>query len=236
MLGISLGDCQVGSKRQGVQQEKRGKQEKGGKQKVKQEENREEDNKEMNPIERGNIKVEMDIGQMKENFTCHECGKQYTRKDHLKRHKIQHTTDSDVLSCSQCFEIVESTDKLNEHVMKEHGATSILTKSENSPTTKIRFPCNDCDRTFSLAFKLAIHIKDNHPALTEIPSNFQHDTLDLEKSYACVNCPETFQSSKQRYKHNSSLHSGVTIPCDECEKQFSRKDKLSTHKKNKHSK
>ena len=30
VLGISLGDCQVGSKRQGVQQEKRGKQEKGG--------------------------------------------------------------------------------------------------------------------------------------------------------------------------------------------------------------
>ena len=189
MLGISLGDCQVGSRRQGVKQQKRGKEEKRGKQEVKQEENWEENDQEKNPIEWGKIKVEMENGQRKESFTCSECGKQYTRKDHLKRHKIQHTTDNGLLSCNQCYEIVESTYKLNEHVMREHGVTS----------------------------------------------NFDNDTHALERSYACVNCPETFKSSKQRYKHNSSHHSGVTIPCDECEKQFSRKDKLYTHKKNKHS-
>ena len=199
VLGISLGDCQLGTRKQGVEQEKRRKKEVKQEEKPKQKEKIEE----REPIEWGKIKVEsfldmkMEDSLDKEKFGCIECNKQFKRNDHLKRHKLKHTT-------------------------------------EGEPS--IRYPCTYCDKTFSLAFKLAIHIKDKHPALTKIPSNFELDTLDLEKSYAGVNCPETFKSSKQRYKHNSSLHSGVTIPCDECEKQFSRKDKLFSHKKNKHSK
>ena len=189
VLGISLEDCQVGTRRQGVEQEK------GGNKVVKQEEKQDEEITERKPTEWGKIKVEMEDSQKKDKFACTECNKQFKRNDHLKRHKLKHTTDG------------------------EH---------------RIRFPCTDCDRTFSLAFKLAIHIKDSHQVLNEAPSNFDDDALDSEKLYTCANCPKTFRNNKQRYKHTSSIHSGVTIKCEECDKQFSRKDKLTSHKKNKH--
>ena len=232
MLGISLGDCQVGSRRQGVEQQKRRKNQ------AKQEDNRDEEIKEIDPI-----KIEMDKVPLKDKFGCNECDKHFKRIDNLKRHKLKHTSDiedSVLLSYSQDYELVESNDMLDEHLLREDESNSVLTKFEKSTTKKI-FPCTDCGMTFSQEFKLAIHIKDNHQALTErdtlylAASNLDHAALDSEKSYACVNCPKTFVNNRQRYKHNSRVHSGVTNSCDQCEKQFSRNDKLAIHKKSKHS-
>ena len=156
VLGISLGDCQFGTRRQGVKQEK------GRIYLVKQEERQDEEIAGRELIEWGKIKMDMEESQKKYKFACAECNKKFKRKDHLNRHKVKHTTDG------------------------EH---------------RIRFPCTDCDRTFSLAFKLAIHIKDNHQVLDEVASNFVGEALDSEEVYACVHCPKTFKSKKQRYKH-----------------------------------
>ena len=225
MLGISLGDYQVGSRRLGVNQQRR---------RTKLEENRKEEMDEMDPI-----KIEMD-----DKFECNKCGKHFNQDDHLERHRLTHTSDiedSALLSYSQGYEIVESSDKLDEHLLREDETSSVLTKFEKSSTTKQRFLCIDCGLTFSQAFKLATHNKDNHQALTEretlylSASNFVHAALDSEKLYACVNCSKTFVNNRQRYKHNARVHSGVTNGCDECEKQFTRKDKLVVHKKAKHS-
>ena len=184
VLGISLGDCQVGTRRQEAKQEKR------GTKVIKQEEKQKQEIEEW-----GKIKVEMVDSRKIEKFGCTECYKQFKRNDHLKRHQLKHTTEGE---------------------------------------PKIRFPCTYCDKTFSLTFKLAIHIKDNHQVPNEVSSNFGDDALDSEKSFACVRCPKTFENDQQRYKHNSRQHSGVTNKCDECVKQFSRTDKLYTHKKNMH--
>ena len=203
VLGISLGDCQVGARRQGVIQEKEGKKE------IKQEEPQEAEIQ-----EKYSIKVEMED----------------------EPRKATENEPGTALSCSLCYEIIESTEKLDEHMLREHGTASVLTKSQKPPTTKIRFSCNECNKTFSHKFKLAIHTKDNHQALTEretlylAASNFDHNALDLEKSYSCINCSKKFTTIKQRYNHTSTVHSGVMLSCDECDKQFSRKDKLNTHK------
>ena len=119
---------------------------------MKQEEKKEEEIKEREPIEWGNIKVEIKDSQKKEKFECAECNKKLKRNDHLKRHMLKHTTDG------------------------EH---------------RIRLPCTDCDRTFSLAFKLAIHIKETHQAFNEVPAHFDDDGIDSEKLYTCVHFPKT---------------------------------------------
>ena len=214
VLGISLGDCQVGTRRQGVQQEKRRKEE------AKQKKNPElkEKIEERELIEWGKIKVEsfldmkMEDSLDKEKFACTECNKQFKRNDHLKRHKLKHTPDGEYkirFPCTNCDRTFSLAFKLKIHIKDSHPDLNEVPGALDSEELY-------------------------HQVLNEASSNIDDDAINSEELFACTYCSKTFKNKKQRYKHASSIHSGVEIKCDECDKQFSRKDKLNRHKKNIH--
>ena len=136
VLGILLGDCQVGSRRQVVKQEK--------------EEHVEEHVEEQIG---GTIKEEV-VDAIKEVYYCTECDKEFKRKSHLMRHKLRHKEkseltqySSDIFKCHQCPQRCNSKAYLAKHMLKIHGTV------KNSP-------CDYCERKFARMDYLSKHIQD----------------------------------------------------------------------------
>ena len=200
-------------------------QEKRRKKEVKQEEKPKQKEKieEREPIEWGKIKVEsfldmkMEDSLDKEKFACTECNKQFKRNDHLKRHKLKHTTDGEHrirFPCTDCDRTFSLAFKLKIHIKDNHQVL-------NEVPSNLDGGALGSEELY-------------HKVLNEVPSNIDDDAINSEELFTCVHCSKTFKNKKQRYKHTSSIHSAVEIKCDECDKQFSRKDKLNRHKKNIH--
>ena len=293
VLGFTLGECQVGTRGQGVKQEKT--EEQGGpkyksekkKRKTKQEEKKNHDKEEEHDEEEMKdgeemqdeqvdlemVKVEKSAGTVV--FSCEECGKQYEYEGQLKRHKISHksglanlsTTEGEVFTCSLCAEKFKSSKTLGKHLLRTHGEgftcsqcseqfeTSVGLAKHLSKThgiedlAKPKLLCTDCDKTFSLAWKLTKHKQEKHEegvlGTAEEPENpaiSEPKVLETEKitffpetyqpeTYYCKKCPVTFPSKQERSLHNKNAHSEALIPCDECDSKFTRKDKLTSHKK-----
>ena len=184
---------------------------------------------------------------LKEHGTCNECGKRYKFKGNLIRHKLTHYNDLtppiesvETFSCSQCSDIFINSKKLEKHVLKDHGKISIVAKCEDASESGIRFKCTDCDKTFAKEHKLLKHIQNYHQTLdknqrkTNNSGNLTDKPLNTEQLYHCNNCDKSFRNKKQLCKHRFSIHSGVTIICPDCNKEFSRRDKLNAHRRNKH--
>ena len=180
---------------------------------------------------------------LKEHGTCNEFGKNYKLKGNLNRHKLSHYNEwtpqqpiesVDTFSCSQCSIMLESSNKLAKHVLKEHGTVFVATK------TGIRFACKDCDKTFGKEQKLLNHIQNHHQIVIENkrePFNsgvIENDVINTEELYNCNNCDKSFVKKRQLSKHRFFIHSGVTIICPDCNKEFSRRDKLNAHRRKKH--
>ena len=276
VLGVSLGECQVDTRRQGVEQERSRKEE-------------QKQNYDRQPIEWGKVKVEIESSKTREQFLCNECNKQFKRNDHLKRHKVNHTIDAEPrirYPCTECEKIFSLAFELDVHINDTHLPSAEICSTSEDDTLEIKewdpiewgklkveiensknkenfacnacnsqfkrndhlkrhmlihtteaerrnkFPCTECDKTFSLAFNLANHIQYMHQTNTQISSNFKYDFVDAKELelYTCANCPKTFKNHKQRNKHNLDIHSEVTFKCDKCDKQFSRKSYIYTHK------
>ena len=215
VLGILLGDCQVGSRRQVVKQEKKEHVE--------------------DPVEEqleGTVKEEI-VEQIKglNVYSCNECGKQFRRKSHLIRHKLRHKEKSvltqysgDILTCHQCPQTCNGKKYLAKHMLRVHG------------TVKTN-PCDYCERKFARIDYLSKHVNDvhnvhngtmNETSMNEIKEN------DPDRQYKCDNCETTFKTKNHRRRHNASIHTNIIISCSDCKKQFSRRDKLNAHRKMKH--
>ena len=258
VLGITLGSCKVGSRRHRVEKKKLVEEE------AKVDEEMEEDEqvdevdeekghveqydqlKEQDKKEEQTIKVEVTESRGTHEYSCTECGKQFKHQGHFKRHKLSHTNNcntsiqpSEALICSHCSDTFRNSKKLAKHLLKEHDDKKLLSNSEDNVKSGIRLPCTECDKTFSRADKLSKHNKDKHQEqdiirkdITESENSIKADS---EKLYQCKNCEKSFRNDKQRYKHNSSIHSGIAIICADCDKNFSRRDKLNVHRRKKHS-
>ena len=209
VLGIFLGDCQVGSRRQVVRQEK--------------EEHVEEQIG-------GTIKEEV-VDAIKEVHSCTGCDKDFKRKSHLTRHKLRHKEKSvwtqfsgDIFKCHQCPQRFNSNKYLAKHMLKVHG------------TVKTN-PCDYCERSFTRMDFLSKHLENVHNeqngVMNETSSNIVKGK-DNNRPYKCDNCNSTFKSNNHRRRHNATIHSSIIISCDDCLKQFSRRDKLNAHRKKKH--
>ena len=56
-----------------------------------------------------------------------------------------------------------------------------------------------------------------------------HPKTPKPQTYICNKCPVSFSNETEKAFHKKSAHSVDLHPCDECERKFSRKDKVNAH-------
>ena len=151
--------------------------------------------------------VDVKLGETKPSLPCDECGKQY-----------------------KCLE------SLQKHIKKKHDTQP--TEEEGS---EAQFSCASCPKIFSRKAKLEIHTKKYHLETKDEKDLVDTVTGEVEtnkygsgEKLPCNFCPRTFNSSKHKHRHMSSVHSTKVISCDHCGKQFSRGDHLRGHMKTAH--
>ena len=109
------------------------------------------------------------------------------------------------LSCTECE--FQSKDRAT---LKDHRETMHEGKT---------YKCDQCGFEAIHKMSLRRHIRNLH--------------INYVRRY-CNLCD--FSSRKQEIvtAHKRYVHEGITIPCDQCDKQFTLPDRLSNHKRNVH--
>ena len=168
-----------------------------------------------------------------EPFRCRFCPKGFYRKDKLKVHEALHTKDQGTLStykCSICLvkfpnpEELESHKRMETHshpcptcgkiqVSKQQLQVHMVTHVEER-----NFLCEDCGASFTSKQDLQKHCN------FMMHSNF--------KPFTCQECGKGFTAKNKLDRHQMTVHSKEKpFKCtfENCEKAFSRRDKLTDH-------
>jgi len=83
----------------------------------------------------------------------------------------------------------------------------------NVQADPLRYPCDECERSYTTKDNLKQHKKKKHPKATEV------DFI----SYDCANCGKIFANNKELTEHRSRERGGVTTGCDAKSKASSSK-------------
>ncbi|KAJ6647300.1 Protein suppressor of hairy wing, partial [Pseudolycoriella hygida] len=149
-------------------------------------------------------------------YSCQVCGRDFTRKYHLDRHKkfskcSSSSTASSApknksnLTCQVCSRVFTRIDNLREHLRGHMG----------QPTRRKDYQCPYCDKSFYGSSLLNIHIR----------------THTGEKPFVCDLCQKSFPSNGALRKHRR-MHTGEKpYSCGECQKSFAAKETLNRHTK-----
>ena len=134
-----------------------------------------------------------------QNYMCHICKRNFSRKDHLKKHiyvihnkglvvvksqddqKSENKTE-EIIKCDICKKEFSLRSNLNRHMNEKHGGNKSDLKNEN-------FKCNTCGNTFSRKGNLKEHIEKIHNGkktrrvycICDICEKIFRDRYDLRK-------------------------------------------------------
>ena len=231
VLGVSLGECQVGTRGQGVKQEEQDmpkyksekkkrkrkqiieEEKKHGEEEEKHEEEEMQDGEEMqeDQVGFGRVKVEKCEDEV---VACSLCAEKFKSRKTLGKHLLR--THGEGFTCSQCSEPFKTSLRLAQHLSRAHGMEDLAnTKTEENEGL----------------LEEAVNPTILKPNKLETETNTIFPETYQPEIYLCKKCPLTFPDKMEKSSHTKSAHSGAVIPCDECDKKFSRKDKLDAHKK-----
>ncbi|CAG2058070.1 unnamed protein product [Timema podura] len=158
-------------------------------------------NKEFSFISRLNHHRKLHVEEEKQTPLCRFCGKKYLNKACLRKHESQHK-GAGVFQCRECKEGFESKSDYRQHRLKRHGSEHV---------------CLRCQRTFSNASNLRIHMNNKH-------------TDHTPESYACQLCGKQFKQKGNLKVHlDSRCGSEPRHACSVCGKAFMSVGSLSTH-------
>lgn len=170
--------------------------------------------------------VDEKIEEIKNEFKCDICNKQFPFRSHLKRHLNKHT-GAKLYSCKFCEQKFVNNYNLNVHMSKHTGDfplkcdicnkglpnPSLLKRHMTSHTGEQKFQCRYCSIKFRQSSSLRSHEKMhvNRP------------------SYQCDICFKVFSYTNSLTAHRK-LHFGMQrFSCDICLNTFSRKSSLIRH-------
>ena len=148
----------------------------------------------------GNFSTHKKVKHGTEKHECDQCGKLFNYKRHLERHQAKHAGLK--MPCSFCEKHFYRKDKIKEHLRIVH----IVSKEESMLLTS-ELPESSIEPNIPMIFKAE----------------------DVQRNFACLECPKMFTNSKHLSRHKNSVHSGVILSCQYCQKTFSRNDKLNVH-------
>lgn len=135
----------------------------------------------------------------RQKWNCNECGKSFSRKEHVDRHiRITHHQESVV--CSVCQATLSDKYKLRFHQVHQHNykkcrfCTKVFEKDhkcpkravqENEERKKEGFPCVVCLEKFESDALLTAHMSEKHP----LPEPTQIENPFLNKEFnECNQC------------------------------------------------
>ncbi|KAG8236276.1 hypothetical protein J437_LFUL016499 [Ladona fulva] len=137
-------------------------------------------------------------------FQCDECGLRFTEKSALDRHQVVHVGGGDVFKCSQCGKAFNRKSNLERHSLIHSGGR--------------RHPCLTCGKTFTQRAHLRRH----------------EETHSGSKELECEECGKRFNRRGNLNVH-ALLHKGIKpFQCDFCGRKFSQKVNLRMHLKMQH--
>ena len=139
--------------------------------------------------------------------TCLLCGRAFALKKYLSRH-IQTVHGDKIHQCTKCNKFYRSIKTFREH--------NCPTVSDND---KEKFTCLICDKVFVKETYMKRHMKTHR--------NKNDATEDLV--FICEICAKHFDTHRNLLRHRR-MHSAQTVySCDQCDRQFMRKDSLDSH-------
>ncbi|PIO31794.1 hypothetical protein AB205_0047980 [Aquarana catesbeiana] len=136
----------------------------------------------------------------KKPYSCPECGKCFSQKHHLYTHQRSHT-GMKPYSCPECGKCFSQKSNLNTH--------QICHKGEKP------YSCPDCEKCFSRKSLLNSHQR----------------THTGEKPYSCPECGKCFSHKSDLNTHQRSHTGEKPYCCPECGKCFSQKSDLTRHRR-----
>ena len=142
-------------------------------------------------------------------YQCNHCGKVFTRKAHLKRHRETHS-DKIPHGCDICGKMFKQKEYLAQHLKLHTGERP--------------FKCNQCGKAFLLKFDLKKHTNRMHSLAKPKPT----------KSHICEICGSSFTRADNLRVHLKK-HEGVAFQCNWCPRQFTEKSSLRKHEGRDHS-
>lgn len=131
-------------------------------------------------------------------FKCAHCDKSFAFKQGLERHEVKHLADQP-FKCEYCDEGFPTATQLARHVTQHAGRRP--------------FPCRLCAKSFLLSHHLTRHIRSHK---------------NVQSSFTCNNCPETFESLNDLLVH-SDIHVDDEVSCPLCREELSGPEELNEH-------
>ena len=132
-------------------------------------------------------------------FKCDTCGKEFKRRDNLKRHCLVHARPKESV-CHVCGEQFSRQDSLKRHMLIHNMSKQVV--------------CHVCGNEYHRADELKQHMTT-------------HSGTVYKCSHAL--CGKTFASKANLKRHGKCHENAEQYVCIRCGQVFSRKDNLIRH-------
>ncbi|XP_040177913.1 zinc finger protein OZF-like [Rana temporaria] len=161
-------------------------------------------------------------------FSCSECGKSFTAKRNLLRHKKNHKGERP-FPCSECGKCFTVKSNLLTH--------------QRSHTGERPFPCSECGKRFIEKKTLLTHLRSHR---SEYPFScsecekcflqkedlYKHQKIHTgERPFLCAECGKCFFHRSDLHRHQRTHTGECPYSCSECGKNFNDKGNLHKHQK-----
>ena len=159
------------------------------------------------------------------NFECSECNRKFSTVSSMKRHRETHRAERPMFPCTSCGRLFKDSKSVSSH----------------RPCNNVRFPCDQCDRSYTrndlLKAHKRIHVEAKQFSCPVCAKSFYTAYLlkrhqmshSLTLPHVCPTCGRAFKDPRSVHTHKP-CNKG-TFGCDLCGKKFSRIDLLNVHHK-----
>ncbi|CAK1599867.1 unnamed protein product [Parnassius mnemosyne] len=145
----------------------------------------------------------------RKRFGC-ACGKKYSDKAALERHKAFVRCRNPDFSCEYCPQQFTSLTKLARHVRSHAGERP--------------YPCKHCDKSFMKSHHYTRHLRVKHRE--NIRS--ARGPFGQVEQYRCEQCEDTFSTQDELIYH-SAIHATQNLTCPLCQEKFENVDDVTAH-------
>ncbi|XP_075207033.1 gastrula zinc finger protein XlCGF66.1-like isoform X2 [Anomaloglossus baeobatrachus] len=177
-------------------------------------------------IKKSNLLIHQRIHIEAKPYPCSECGKRYKEKSTLVAHQLLHRVKTE-FSCSECRKCFAQQSHLEAHLKLHTGEKS--------------YSCSECGKSFGFTSNLDIHRRIHHPkekpflcslcgkSFSNLSELVEHQKIHKrEKPFSCP-CGECFINKSELVEHQKTHKGGKPFSCSECGECFDYRSHRDVH-------